>query len=87
MDKLESVQLKEAFDRDGVVVIRNFIAQKQIDEICERAEILTRRLPKRSDIFSNITKGLDKMDDYFNDQKIKLSITDSFYRTIFHDIP
>ncbi len=71
MDKLESAQLKEAFDRDGVVVIRNFIPQQQIDEICERAEILTQRLPKRSDIFSNITKGLDKMDDYFNDLLFK----------------
>ena len=36
---------------------------------------------------SDVEYYKQKMDDYFNDQKIKLSITDSFYRTIFHDIP
>ena len=67
MDKLEVTKLKEVFDQDGFVVIRNFIAQQQLNEICERADTLTRTLPKRNDSFSNITKGLDRMDVYFND--------------------
>ena len=67
MNKVEATKLKEAFDKDGVVVIRNFITQQELDEICDKAEILTRKLPKRSDNFSNVTKGLDRMDSYFND--------------------
>ena len=67
MNKVEATKLKEAFDKDGVVVIRNFITQQQLDEICDKAEILTRKLPKRSDNFSNVTKGLDRMDSFFND--------------------
>lgn len=67
MNKVEATKLKEAFDKDGVVVIRNFITQQELDEICDKAEMLTRKLPKRSDNFSNVTKGLDRMDSYFND--------------------
>ena len=67
MNKVEATKLKEAFDQDGVVVIRNFVTQQQLDEICDKAEMLTRKLPKRSDNFSNVTKGLDRMDSYFND--------------------
>ena len=67
MNKVEATKLKEAFDQDGVVVIRNFVTQQQLDEICDKAEMLTRKLPKRSDNFSNVTKGLDRIDSYFND--------------------
>ncbi len=67
MNKVEATKLKEAFDQDGVVVIRNFVTQQQLDEICDKAEMLTRKLPKRSDNFSNVTKGLDRMDSFFND--------------------
>ena len=67
MNKVEATKLKEAFDKDGVVVIRNFITQQELDEICDKAEMLTQKLPKRSDNFSNVTKGLDRMDSYFND--------------------
>ena len=67
MNKVEATKLKEAFDQDGVVVIRNLITQQQLDEICEKAEMLTRKLPKRSGKFSNVIKGLDRMDVYFND--------------------
>ena len=35
MNKVEATKLKEAFDKDGVVVIRNFITQQQLDEICD----------------------------------------------------
>ena len=64
MNKVEATKLKEAFDKDGVVVIRNFITQQELDEICDKAEMLTQKLPKRSDNFSNVTKGLDRMDSY-----------------------
>lgn len=67
MNKVEATKLKEAFDQDGVVVIRNLITQQQLDEICEKAEMLTRKLHKRSGKFSNVIKGLDRMDVYFND--------------------
>ena len=39
MNKVEATKLKEAFDQDGVVVIRNLITQQQLDEICEKAEM------------------------------------------------
>ena len=67
MDQQTAESLKAQFDRDGFAIIRNFFDQDTVDEICERAEhILEKQNQKaRKDQFSNVTKGLDRVDDYF----------------------
>ena len=69
MDQQQAENLKAAFDRDGFVIIRDFFDQTTCDEICERAEnILEKQNQKaRKDQFSNVTKGLDRVDDYFKE--------------------
>ena len=67
MDQAQTAQLKADFDRDGFVIVRDFFSQEQLDELCERADAILSKMPKRTDIFSNVTKGLDRMDDYFKE--------------------
>ncbi len=66
MDQRQATALKADFDRDGVVIIRNFVSRETAREICERAEAATRG-DSRTDRFSNITKGLERVDGYFGE--------------------
>lgn len=66
MDQGQVAALKADFDHNGVVVIRNFVSRETAGEICERAEAATRGI-SRTGMFSNVTKGLERMDDYFGD--------------------
>ena len=59
-------ELKADFDRDGFVIIRDFLTAEKAREICARAESVTKD-DVRSDIFSNVTKGLDRRDSYFGE--------------------
>ena len=67
MNHPQADALKSDFDRDGVVVIRDFVPPETAREICARAEAATEDLPTRHDRFSNITKGLEKLDGYFGE--------------------
>lgn len=66
MDQGQAAALKADFDRDGVVIIRNFVSREAAREICERAEAATRG-DSHEGMFSNITKGLERRDDYFGE--------------------
>jgi phytanoyl-CoA hydroxylase len=59
-------QLKADFDRDGYVIVRQFVPPDQVREICRRAEDATRDLPRKGP-FSNVTKGMERLDGYFDD--------------------
>ncbi len=67
MEPSLAAALKADFDRDGYVVVRDFFPNAQVEEICRRAEAVTRARPNAGGIFTNITKGLEKIDDYFGD--------------------
>ena len=69
MDQTQAAQLKADFDRDGFVIIRNFFSPEQLDELCERVEAVLCKLPRPVVPLpgSNVTKGLDRMDDYFKE--------------------
>ena len=62
----ETAALKADFDRDGVVVIRDFVGPETVRKIRTRAEEATEG-DSRRDMFSNITKGLENRDDYFGE--------------------
>ncbi|MCY3622657.1 MAG: phytanoyl-CoA dioxygenase family protein [Gammaproteobacteria bacterium] len=62
----ETAALKADFDRDGVVVIRDFVGPETVRKICTRAEKATEG-DSREDMFSNITKGLERRDGYFGE--------------------
>lgn len=62
----ENAALKADFDRDGVVIIRDFVGPETVRKIRTRAERATQGIP-RTDMFSNITKGLEKRDGYFGE--------------------
>ncbi len=66
MTHRQAAALKADFDRDGVVIIREFVTREQAREICDRAEAATRDVPRKG-MFSNITKGLEKLDRYFGE--------------------
>ena len=67
MDPAQAVALKADFDHDGVVIIRDFVGPETAREICARAEAVTGDRSSRRDRFSNITKGLEKLDGYFGE--------------------
>ena len=49
------------------MILRNFVPEAQLNEICQRAEAVTKALPNAGGMFTNVTKGLEKRDDYFGD--------------------
>lgn len=65
MDESYMQGLKDTFNKDGFVIIRQFIAPRQIKEICRRAEAILAGRTEYSERYTNITKGLEKSDDYF----------------------
>jgi phytanoyl-CoA hydroxylase len=66
MNQQQATELKADFDRDGVVILRNFVAPERVKEICRRAEAATRNQPVRKQ-WSNITKGMERLDKYFGE--------------------
>jgi len=67
MDDTQGKQLKASFDRDGFVIVRNFVTPDQLTEICRRAEIVLDSLPRSGGMYSNVNKGVEKFDDYLAD--------------------
>jgi len=66
VNQAQAAALKADFDRDGVVIIRNFVTPETAREICTRAEEATKDIHHKG-IFSNITKGLERLDSYFGE--------------------
>ena len=66
MDEAYIRGLKNTFDEDGFVIVRQFIAPQQLTEICRRAEAILANRTEYSERYTNITKGLEKSDDYFD---------------------
>lgn len=66
MNNAQAAALKDDFDRDGFVIIRDFVPMEQIHEICRRAEAATKDKIDKT-MFSNVTKGLERLDDYFGE--------------------
>lgn len=66
MNAEQAAKLKADFERDGVVLLRNFVPVAQVQEICRRAEDAIRG-KRRTDMWSNITKGMERLDDYFGE--------------------
>lgn len=62
----ENTALKADFDRDGVVIIRDFVGPETVRKIRTRAEQATNG-DSREDRFSNVTKGLERRDSYFGE--------------------
>ena len=62
----KNAALKADFDRDGVVIIRDFVGPEAVRQIRTRAEQATEG-DSREDQFSNVTKGLEKRDSYFGE--------------------
>ena len=67
MDQSQAANLKAAFDRDGFVILRDFVPSAQLHEICRRAEAATGKQTRTAGPFTNVTKGLEKLDDYFGE--------------------
>lgn len=66
MDEAYIQGLKDTFNEDGFVIVRQFIAPRQLTEICRRAEAILANRTEYSERYTNITKGLEKSDDYFD---------------------
>ena len=58
--------LKNKFEEDGLVIVRRFFKLEQVEEICRRAEAVLANRTDCSERYSNVTKGLEKVDDYFD---------------------
>ena len=67
MNQSQAADLKAAFDRDGFVILRDFVPPAQLHEICRRAEAAIGTQTRKSGPFTNVTKGLEKLDDYFGE--------------------
>ena len=59
--------LRREFDKKGFVFVRRFIDTDQLKEISRRAEVILANRNEYSKRYTNITKGLEKVDDYFED--------------------
>ena len=65
MDKYLIERLQEKFEKDGFVIIRQFFSVEKVTEICRRAELVLENRIEYHGKFTNITKGLEKADEYF----------------------
>lgn len=61
----EIQSLKLSFQKDGFAIARGFFAPEVIDEICWRAEKVLQDRTEFSSTYTNITKGLEKADEFF----------------------
>lgn len=66
MDFSQDAELKTSFERDGYAIIRNFVPAAEVEEICCRAEAAVQKRPNAGGKFTNVTKGLEKVDEYFD---------------------
>lgn len=67
MDQARAAELKADFDRDGFVVLNEFVPVGELQEICDRAEAIAAKIPRFEGKFTNVTKGLERSDDYFSE--------------------
>lgn len=67
MNQAEAAEHKANFDRDGYVIIREFVTVDQVEEICRRAEAVTSKFPQTEGMFTNVFKGLERSDDFFKE--------------------
>ena len=58
---------RKKFEEDGFVILRGFIDPEQVEEIGRRAECVLAKRKEYAERYTNITKGLEKVDDYFDD--------------------
>ena len=58
---------RKKFEEDGFVILRGFIDPEQVEEIGSRAECVLAKRKEYAERYTNITKGLEKVDDYFDD--------------------
>ena len=66
MDKYPIERLQEKFEEDGFVIIRQFFSVEKVMEICRKAEHILENRVEYHGKFTNITKGLEKSDEYFD---------------------
>ena len=66
MDEVQLQVLKNRFEEDGFVIVRQFFKLDQVEEICRRAEAVVANRTEYSERYTNITKGLEGVDDYFD---------------------
>ena len=65
MQEAELKALSESFQKDGFAVARSFFPLDKVEEICWRAEKILDQRTEYSPTYTNITKGLEKADDFF----------------------
>ena len=65
MQEAELKALSESFQEDGFAVARRFFPLEKVEEICWRAEKILDQRTEYSPTYTNITKGLEKADDFF----------------------
>ncbi len=66
MEQAEAFALKSKFDKDGFVIVRRFMGAEEVAEVCHHAEAILAKRETFDGRFTNITKGLEKSDDYFD---------------------
>tara|TARA_X000000950_G_scaffold235876_2_gene286456 strand:- start:3728 stop:4333 length:606 start_codon:yes stop_codon:yes gene_type:complete len=67
MLEAEIQSLKESFQKDGYAIARAFFAPEVVEEICWRAEKVLSNQTNFSETYTNVTKGLEKADVFFDD--------------------
>tara|TARA_A100001037_G_scaffold302779_1_gene335195 strand:- start:967 stop:1638 length:672 start_codon:yes stop_codon:yes gene_type:complete len=67
VDSGTAAELRSAFAQDGYVVVRDFVPEPVLAEIRARAAEVVRSQPNAGGKFTNVTKGLEKSDHYFDD--------------------
>ena len=65
MQEAELKALSESFQKDGFAIARSFFPLDKVEEICWRAEKILDQRTEYSPTYTNITKGLEKADDFF----------------------
>ena len=65
MDNYRLERLQEKFEEDGFVIVRQFLSNEKVMEICRRAELVLENRVEYGENYTNITKGLEKSDQYF----------------------
>jgi hypothetical protein len=65
MQEAELSALSTSFRDNGFAIARSFFKPEQVEEICWRAERILSNRTEFSPTYTNITKGLEKADDFF----------------------
>ena len=65
MQEARHSALAHSFKEDGFAIARGFFSQETVAEICRRAEKILDQRTEFSPTYTNITKGLEKVDGFF----------------------